>query len=181
MITNISDYPLSVQSLIKHYDLDVLPVEGTLYRQVYKSNQLDLNQRPYGSAMIGLYCHKPQSVSCFHRLKSDEVWHFYGGDPIELYLLYPDGTHEIVILGNDFTNGEKLIQVIPAGTWQAGQTISGGEYSLFGCTMAPAFWGPDFEAAIGSELELQYPELTKIIRKLSVNEDETRMPEDFEG
>jgi predicted cupin superfamily sugar epimerase len=180
MIKDLQAYSPLVQKLIIHFDFDRLPVEGTLYKNCYRSLKRNEDGKPLGTAMIGLYCTEPLSVSCFHRLQSDEVWHFYGGDPLELYLLYPDGSHKVVILGNDVLDGEEIQFVVPADVWQAGATAPGGEYSLFGCTMAPGFYGPDFEAAIGSELESQYPELRDTIRKLSVNGHETKMPMGYE-
>ena len=180
MIKDLHAYSPQVQKLINHFDFERLPVEGTLYKNGYRSSERNENGKPFGTAMIGLYCTEPLSVSCFHRLQSDEVWHFYGGDPLELYLLYPDGSHNVVVLGSDIFGGEEIQFVVPAGVWQAGAVAPGGEYSLFGCTMAPGFCGPDFEAAIGSELEFQYPELRDTIRKLSVNGHATKMPSGYE-
>ena len=70
--------------------------------------------------MIGMYAHEPLSRSLFHRLPADEVWHFYGGDPLRLVLLYPGGQSADVILGPDPLAGQKVQFVVPAGVWQAG-------------------------------------------------------------
>ncbi len=179
MIKETDRFPAHIQDLIKHFNFDRLPVEGTFYNSTYRSTETNADGKPCGTAMIGMYCEQPLSVSCFHRLQSDEVWHFYAGDSFYLYLLYPDGTHEKVLLGNDILNGQNIQYVVPAGVWQAGALASGGKYALFGCTMAPGFTGTGFEAAIGEELETQYPDLKDIIKKLSVNGHQTKMPAGF--
>jgi len=128
-----------IQALIQRYQLEPLPVEGTLFVQSYRTS-LELQPgRPAGTAMIGLYCEEPLSHSLFHRLTLDEVWHFYSGDPFRLILLRPDGSTEDVVLGPDPTQGHHCQYVVPAGVWQAAHLIAGGLYARF--TAAP--WHPD--------------------------------------
>ena len=170
----------TISQLIQHYQFQRLPVEGTLYANTYCSTTNTASGDPAGTAMIGMYCENPLSVSCFHRLTYDEVWHFYGGDPAVLVLLYPDGSSEEILLGSNPLRGERVQWVIPANTWQAGSVIPGGRYSLFGCTMAPGFSGNCFEAGVADDLIKRYPERAKDILRLSVNGQETRMPEGFE-
>jgi predicted cupin superfamily sugar epimerase len=167
-----------VKTLIEHNHLQPLPVEGTLFVSTYRSPQEYENGKPVGTAMIGMYCDEPQSHSLFHKLKYDEVWHFYGGDPLRLVLLYPDGSSKDVIMGSDPLK-EQLVQfVIPAGVWQAGHMVAGGRYSLFGCTVAPGFTGDIFEGGKRENLLKLYPERTTDINQLSVS-GETKMPEGF--
>jgi predicted cupin superfamily sugar epimerase len=166
-------------SIYQHYQFDRIPLEGTFYKQTYRSTDDFCEGTPLGTAIIGMYCNNPLSVSCFHRLKYDEVWHVYGGDPFQLILLHPDGSSEEVLMGCNPLNGEKIQFVIPAHTWQAGSLLPGGHYALFGNTMAPGFSGPDFEAAIAEELALQYPERADDIFRLGVNGPETRMPDGY--
>ena len=168
----------SVKTLIDHYHLQPLPVEGTLFVSTYRSPQEYEGSKPVGTAMIGMYCDEPRSVSLFHKLKYDEVWHFYGGDPLRLVLLYPDGSSHAVIMGSDPLK-EQLVQfVIPAGVWQAGHMIQGGRYSLFGCTVAPGFTGDIFEGGKREQLLATYPDQADDINRLSVN-GETNMPRGF--
>jgi predicted cupin superfamily sugar epimerase len=129
--------------------------------------------------MIGLYSEEPFSVSCFHRLTSDEIWHVYGGDPFKLILLYPDGSSQEILMGCNPLEGQRVQFVVPANTWQAGYMLPNGRYSLFGCTMAPGFTGTGFEAGIDEDLIAQYPTRAADIQHLSVNGHETRMPEGF--
>lgn len=167
-----------IEALIKHFDLQLLPVEGTLYASTYRSAQ-EFEGGPMGTAMIGLYCEEPLSLSRFHRLTTDEVWHFYGGDPLRLVLLYPDGSSQEVVLGSDPPAGQQVQFVIPAGVWQAGHTLAGGRYSLFGCTLAPGFTGSMFEGGTRTRLLAAYPESREDILRLACPDDETTMPEGF--
>jgi predicted cupin superfamily sugar epimerase len=168
-----------VKALIKHYKLEPLPVEGTLFVSTYRSQQEFGDGKSFGTAMIGLYCNEPRSVSLFHRLPVDEVWHFYGGDPLRLVLLYPDGSSKDVIMGSDPLNGQYVQYVIPAGAWQAGRMVDGGRYSLFGCTLAPGFTGDMFEGGTREKLIDFYPERAYDINLLSCSTEETSMPKGF--
>jgi predicted cupin superfamily sugar epimerase len=168
-----------VKSLIEHYQFQPLPAEGTLFVSTYRSAQEFENGKPYGTAMIGMYCDEPRSVSLFHKLTADEVWHFYGGDPLRLVLLYPDGSSKEVIMGHDTSQGQHVQFVIPAGVWQAGHLVEGGVYSLFGCTVAPGFTGDMFEGGTQKALLSLYPDRAKDIQELGISTDETSMPKGF--
>lgn len=167
------------RAILERFGFDKLPVEGTFYKNTWQSSHQAGPGSPAGTAMIGLYCNEPLSVSCFHRLAYDEVWHFYAGDPFRLILLHPDGSSEDVVMGSDILAGQLCQFVIPSGVWQAGSLCPDGRYALFGCTMAPGFTGRIFEAGLASELIRQYPDRAADIRRLAVNGDSTRMPEDF--
>ncbi len=167
------------EKIIRHYQFERLPVEGTLFTSTYRSQMELKGGDPVGTAMIGLYCENPLSVSCFHRLPYDEIWHVYGGDPFKLILLYPNGTSEEILMGCDPLKGQRVQFVVPANTWQGGAIVSGGRYALFGCTMAPGFTGEGFEAASSEDLIKQYPDRAEDIIRLSVNGQSTRMPEGF--
>ncbi len=168
-----------VKSLIDHYNFQPLPTEGTLFVSTYRSEKEFENGKPYGTAMIGMYCDEPRSLSLFHRLTADEVWHFYGGDPLRLVLLYPDGSSKDLILGSDESKGESVQAVIPAGVWQAGHMVEGGVYSLFGCTVAPGFTVDMFEGGTQKGLLPLYPERAQDIQRLGISTDETSMPQGF--
>lgn len=162
-----------IEKLIFQFNLKPLPVEGTLFTQTYNSG--------YGTAMIGLYCSEPDSKSLFHKLTEDEIWHFYGGDPLRLILLYPDGKSEDIILGSHLTQGHKIQYTIPAGVWQAGHVIDGGTYSLFGCTMAPGFKENMFYGGTAEELVSLYPDRLKDINKYACPRGQVHMPEINKG
>ena len=169
-----------VERLIEHYGLEPLPVEGTLFASTYRSAANTSDGGPVGTAMVGMYAHQPLSRSLFHRLTSDEIWHFYGGDPIRLILLHPDGTSTDVRLGPDATAGHRVQLVIPAGTWQAGELHPDGTYGLFGCTMAPGFTGSGFVAGTRAELLASHPDRAVDIERLAVPDGhDTTMPDGF--
>src|SRR5688572_27003257 len=165
-----------IKSLIEHYKLHPLAGEGTLFTSTYRSPESLPNGKPYGTGMIGLYSREPKSVSYFHQLSVDEIWHFYSGDPLRLILLYPDGSSKDVILGNDISQNQIVQFVIPAGVWQAGHTL--GEYSLFGCTLAPGFTDDIFKGGSKEELLKLYPNRKEDILNYGLD-SETKMPEGF--
>ncbi|MBI9050838.1 MAG: cupin domain-containing protein [Anaerolineaceae bacterium] len=166
-------------AILKHFQLERLPVEGTLYKNTYVSENKNPDGTPIGTAMIGMYTETPFSASCFHCLKYDEIWHVYGGDPFNLILLYPDGSSKEVLMGSNPLNGEHIQFVVPAKVWQAGSLNPGGRYALFGCSMAPGFSGAIFEAADQQKLIHQYPQHKDDILRLNLVAGETHMPNDF--
>lgn len=164
-------------ALIEHFGMSPLRVEGTLVASTFKSTAATEDGGPMGTAIIGLYCDDPPSRSLFHRLGYDEVWHFYGGDPIRLVLLQPGGRSEEIVLGSDVLAGQRVQHVIPAGTWQAGELVAGGVWGLFGCTMAPGFTEACFEGGTVSDLLARYPERELDVRRLGVPDGHaTTMP-----
>ncbi|GAB4124553.1 MAG: cupin domain-containing protein [Roseiflexaceae bacterium] len=168
-----------VEALIEHYQFEQLPIEGTLFRQMYRSaSELD-GHRPVGTAIIGLYCEEPHSVSLFHKLSSDEVWHFYAGDPFRLVLLYPDGSSTDVIMGNNPFYGQHVQYVVPAGVWQAAHLIDGGRYALYGCTMAPGFTDESFIGGTMADLLPHYPDRADDIAALACPDRQTHLPKGF--
>ncbi|MBQ4877948.1 cupin domain-containing protein [Pseudoalteromonas luteoviolacea] len=186
-VVDIVDYQLfthqeitpDILDVLAHYRFDRLPVEGTLYKSTWRADNELGDSTPVGTAMIGMYCSALKSVSCFHRLTHDEVWHFYQGDAFNLYLLYPDGTSQTIVMGTDFSKGQQIQCRIPAGVWQAGELAPGGQYALFGCTMAPGFTGDCFEAADHDALKQSYPEMAAVCNRLAINNHETKMPAGF--
>jgi predicted cupin superfamily sugar epimerase len=168
-----------VKALIEHFNLQALPVEGTLFASTYRSVAEDSEGKPVGTAMLGLYCDEPRSLSLFHRLSADEVWHFYAGDPLRLVLLHPDGSSQDVVMGGDPLKGQFVQFVIPAGVWQAGHLLAGGRYALYGCTVAPGFTGDCFEGGLRAELLEKYPERADDINRLTADHDQTKMPDGF--
>ncbi len=168
--------PAATMALLRQYRFQRLPVEGTLYRQTWQATETLASGSPVGTAMIGLFADSLGSVSRFHRLTHDEVWHAYAGDPFVLYLLHDDGRTSSVVMGTDPLAGQAPQYVVPAGTWQAGALQPGGEYALYGCTMAPGFTPACFEAGGVHELTQRYPAAGEIIARLGVTTGETHMP-----
>jgi predicted cupin superfamily sugar epimerase len=142
--------------LIAALDLKPLPREGGFYRETYRSaDHVATRNRSLCTAIY--YLLTADTCSALHRLPSDEVFHFYVGDPVEMLQLYPDGSGRLVILGTDVLNGQSPQVVVPAGTWQGSRLVPGGECALLGTTMAPGFDYADYEAAERAELTRRYP------------------------
>lgn len=168
-----------IKALIGHFHFTPLPAEGTLFASTWRSSQEFADGSPVGTAMIGMYCSDPLSQSLFHRLPVDETWHFYGGDPLRLVLLAPDGSSREVVMGSDPLKGQHVQFVVQAGIWQAGQIVEGGSFALFGCTLAPGFTGSIYEGGVRETLLKNYPDRKKDILYLTAKSAETRMPEGF--
>ena len=172
-------HPMARQ-LVNHYGMEPLPVEGTWFVSTWRSDEELPGGGPVGTAMLGLYCDDPPSRSLFHRLTFDEVWHFHGGDPIRLVVLHPDGTDADIVLGGDPLAGQRVQHRIPAGSWQAGELMPGGQWALFGCTMSPGFTGTCFEGGRRSVLLGSHPGRAADIERLAVPDDHTTaMPDGF--
>ena len=169
-----------INALIRHYRLEKLPVEGTFYRNTYRSATTTADKLPTATAIIALYTREPLSLSRFHKLDRDEMWHFYDGDPFVLHLLYPDGSAENVVMGVDFAAGQRVQHLVPAGTWQAGRLLPQSRFALFGCTVSPGFTPTCFSGGTASELLKKYPQQSEIIREMCVADGEEEMPKDVD-
>lgn len=164
---------MNADELKRHLGLEPLPVEGGYYNQTYRSDialpETALPERfkgPHSVSTAIYFLLTPDTFSAMHRLPGDEVYHFYLGDPVELLTLAPDGSGEVVHLGQDLEAGMCLQTVVPGGCWQGSHLTEGGDYALLGTTMAPGFEWQDFEAGDGSALAIQYPEFHDRIHRL---------------
>jgi predicted cupin superfamily sugar epimerase len=108
-----------------------------------------------------------ENFSAFHRIKSDEMWHFYDGDGLTVHEIRPNGNYIQHKLGLDLENGYRPQLVIPAKSWFASEVKDGGNWCLVGCTVSPGFDFQDFELAQRDSLIQEYPPLTKIITRLT--------------
>jgi uncharacterized protein len=161
------------QHLIELYGLQPHP-EGGWYRQTYKSTEqisaAELpvrfgGDRPFSTAIYFLLA--AGHFSAFHRIKSDECWHFYAGDPLEVLVLQPGGELTVMLLGQDIAGGQIFQYVVPANCWFASRPFRGSAYSLVGCTVSPGFDFADFELAVADELVQQFPQHAVLIRELT--------------
>ncbi|WP_328502461.1 cupin domain-containing protein [Streptomyces sp. NBC_00457] len=147
---------MTPEDLIAHYGLQPIPREGGLFRQTWAGPER-ADGRPVGTAIVALLTAAPDDFSALHRLPTDEIWHFYLGDPLQLLLLAPDGTSRTVVLGPDVLGGQHLQFTVPAGTWMGARVAAGGAWALFGCTMAPGFTYQDYEHGDVADLTARYP------------------------
>ena len=114
-------------------------------------------EKPLSTAIYYLLTDSPDSFSAIHRLASDEIWHFYLGDPVEMLLLFPDGSGERRILGQDISAGQQVQTTVLQNTWQGARLISGGRYALMGTTVAPGFDPTDYTHGDREQLCRVYP------------------------
>jgi predicted cupin superfamily sugar epimerase len=144
------------------------PVEGGFYRRTYTSEvsvALLRGVRPYGTAIY--YLLEPGTFSEMHVLASDEIFHFYLGDPVEMLQLHPNGDSTIVTLGPDLQAGQHVQLVVPAGVWQGTRLIGDGKVALMGCTVTPGFDFADYRSGTFTELAATWPGQTERLRALT--------------
>lgn len=163
---------MNVQELIDFYELQPHP-EGGLYRQSYRSDividQAALPAQFKGNRLIStaIYFLLPAgNFAAFHRIKSDELWHFYAGISLNIHVIHTDGRYELLKLGPNFSEGESYQLLVPAGVWFASEPSNANGFSFVGCTVSPGFDFADFELATSDQLIEEYPELRGIVSRL---------------
>ncbi len=144
--------------------------EGGWYRESWRSNlevsvPWSADKRSAGTSIYFLL--ESPGFSSFHRIKSDELWHFYDGSAIEIIWIEPEGNLYSCVIGRNHLAGERLLCVVPAGCWFAARVIVPDSFALVGCTVSPGFDFADFELAIRAELIRQYPEHKALIQSLT--------------
>jgi uncharacterized protein len=142
--------------------------EGGFFRRTYtspESIELERGVRPCGTAIY--YLLEEGSFSEMHRLDSDEVFHFYLGDPVEMLQLFPDGSSALFVLGPDLRAGQQVQLLVPAGVWQGTRLIGDGKVALLGCTVTPGFDFADYRSASAEELIAGWPHEAERIRALT--------------
>ena len=129
--------------------------------------KLGLKPHPEGGYFAETF--RSSIESALHRVSSDEVWHFYDGEPLELVTITPEGVLECTLLGRNLTAGERPQHVVPAGVWQAARMAGamGVGYSLVGCTVAPGFDFEDFDMPGRASLMQRFPRHAEFIRELT--------------
>jgi hypothetical protein len=108
-----------------------------------------------------------ETFSAMHRLRGDEIFHFYLGDPVEMLHLHPDGSGATITLGPALHEGMHPQVVVPAGVWQGARMTGQGRWALLGCTVAPGFEFEDFELGKREALVRAYPGFAEMIRSLT--------------
>ncbi len=149
--------------------------EGGYFREVYRSNEFISKKHLPGrySSFRAFYTSiyfllKSDEFSAFHRLKSDEIWHFYDGSPLLLYVIEQSGKLTTIKMGRNPDNDETLQVLIPKGYWFAAEVSRKESYSLIGCTVSPGFDYDDFELGRRENLTEKYPGLKGVIERLTI-------------
>jgi predicted cupin superfamily sugar epimerase len=165
--------PDTAESLIRRFGLTPHP-EGGHYRETYRSELVVdrralpagfSGDRPVGTAILFLL--REGERSKLHRLRSDEIWHFYLGGPLTLARVSPDGEADSLTLGLSFEEGNVVQAVVPAGVWMGAYPEPGSGFCLVGCTVAPGFDFADFELGNRGELVTRFPHLRDLIERLT--------------
>jgi uncharacterized protein len=146
------------------------PVEGGFFRRTYTcAGQIELPRgvRPTGTAIY--YLLEPGTFSEMHILDSDEIFHFYLGDPVEMLQLHPNGRCETYTLGPDLAAGQHVQLVVPAGVWQGTRLVGDGKVALLGCTVTPGFDFADYRSGSYAELAAKWPAEAARIKALTRN------------
>jgi len=149
-------------------------IEGGAFREIYRSaltvprKSLPILFQGDRNVATGIYFLLANGqFSAFHRIASDECWHFYYGDPLLIYEIGHTDTLTIHRLGQDIEAGERFQVVVKAGSWFASVPAPGSEYALVGCTVSPGFDFADFELADRAALSSRYPQYAELIRELT--------------
>ncbi len=163
----------TTEQLVRRFGLARHP-EGGWYRETYRSSETVAGDalparfggsRSFCTAIYFLL--ERGDISALHRIRSDEIWHFYAGAPLAVHVLTPRGEHRELKLGPDFGAGQSFQAVVAAGCWFGAEVAGPGEYSLVGCTVAPGFDFADFQLGSRSDLLQAYPQHEEIINRLS--------------
>ncbi|HEX5471229.1 MAG TPA: cupin domain-containing protein [Lacipirellulaceae bacterium] len=167
---------LTAQQIIERLHLVPLTIEGGYFRETYRAatvipaSALPADYAADRNAATAIYyLLTPETFSAIHRVRSDEVFHFYAGDAVEMLQLSPDGTARTITIGNDLAAGHEPQVVVPAGVWQGCRLIPGGSWALLGCTVAPGFDYADFELGNRHTLLARYPAHAELIAALTPN------------
>ncbi|MBI1830613.1 MAG: cupin domain-containing protein [Planctomycetes bacterium] len=163
---------MTADELIRQLGLTPHPKEGGFFRETYRAAEslAPLPTRyagPRSASTAIYYLLTPNTFSAIHRLQSDEIFHFYLGDPIRMLQLDPAGNGRTIVLGPDILHGQELQVVVPRGIWQGSCLEPGGAFALLGCTVAPGFEYVDYEAGDRQTLLTQYPAFADLIRRLT--------------
>lgn len=165
---------MNIKRLIDHLELKPHPVEGGYFLETYRSEELipvvGLPGRYEGTRHFSTaiyYLLTPQTFSAMHRLPTDEVFHFYVGDPVEMLQLFEDGSSQRYTLGHNILKGQDVQLTVPRMVWQGCRLRKGGTYALMGCTVAPGFDFQDYVPGKRAELIEQYPHEKNFIVQLT--------------
>jgi predicted cupin superfamily sugar epimerase len=158
---------------IKNLQMQPHP-EGGYFKETYRSEEIiskdGLPARFAGDRNISTaiyYLLELGDFSAFHRIKSDECWHFYAGETLLIHMIDNAGNYSCIKLGHDLVDGERFQFVVPAGIWFASEPALNTPFALVGCTVAPGFNFTDFEMADRNELLKDNSQHETIIKRLT--------------
>ena len=152
---------------IRRLDLLAHP-EGGFYRETYRSAGTVAADGGTRALSTAIYFLLPgDQVSALHRIRSDEIWHFYAGSALTLFVIHRDGRLEQARLGPDAAAGERFQALVPAGCWYGAAVDDPASYALVGGTVAPGFDFADFELGARAALTREFPQHRALIERLT--------------
>lgn len=164
---------LTDKDIIQKLNLQPHP-EGGYFRETYRSvgeiSEASLGadysgKRNYSTCIYFLLT--SDKFSAFHRIKQDEIWHFYDGSPVRIHMISEDGKYFNVVVGRDLDNDEVPQYVVEGGDWFAAEVVEDDSFSLVGCTVSPGFDFQDFEMSTRKELVELFPDLENVITEFT--------------
>lgn len=165
---------MDAQTIMHMLDLKPLEMEGGFFRETYRSEEKIasphlpdryLSDKCFSTCIY--YFLTPETFSQMHIVPSDEIFHFYMGDPVEMVQLFPDGSGKRLQIGTDLSAGQRPQVLAPKGVWQGCKLKEGGHYALMGTTVAPGFDYPDYIPGKREELLREYPAWQEWIEALT--------------
>ena len=148
--------------------------EGGYFRQTYRAEMTIARAglpEGFGGARAAstaiYFLLEGENFSAFHRLRSDEVWHFYAGSPVMVHVIDAAGGYSSILLGDDPEAGQVFQAVVRAGCWFASHVADWTSWALVGCTVAPGFEFEDFEMGMREELCREFPGHREVILRLT--------------
>jgi hypothetical protein len=165
---------MTAAEIIQRLNLRPHPAEGGYFVETYRAAG-QISPAALGASYTGARNHStaiyylltPETFSEMHRLASDEVFHFYLGDPVEMLQLHPDGAGRRVLLGGDLERDMAPQLVVPRGVWQGSRLVPGGQVALLGTTVAPGFDFADYVQGRREALVREYPAFEDLIAALT--------------
>lgn len=163
----------TAKKLISQFNLQKHP-EGGYFKETYRSEGV-IPEAVFPDTFEGSrnYCTgiyfllTSDTFSAFHKIRQDEMWHFYQGSPLTIHMISPEGNYSKQVVGLDFENGELPQFTVPKEYWFAAEVNEPDNYSFVGCTVSPGFDFRDFELAERNPLSSRFPQYKEIISRLT--------------
>ena len=159
---------MTAEEIKRLLQLEPHPIEGGWFRRTYTAIgtvRLPRGERSQSTAIY--YLLERGTFSEMHVLDSDEIFHFYLGDPVEMLQLHPEGRSTVLTLGPDLEAGHHVQAVVPAGVWQGMRLLGEGRLALMACTVTPGFSFADYHNSRFADLAAKWPDQSERIRALT--------------
>lgn len=166
---------MTAEEIIEILDLEPLTLEGGYFRETYRSRDIIAAEAlpprynaPHNVSTCIYYLITPDCTSALHRIATDEIFHFYLGDPVEMVIVHSDENLEKCIIGSDIKSSQVPQKVVPANLWQGARLCPGGKFALMGTTVSPGFEYAELEIANQDDL-IQFPKSADYLKEFLSN------------